>query len=149
MGVHAPHVLSHSQPCCGRKLPQTPYKGKEAKYMKSKIQRRQTERLQIRVTPATKERLLAICTATGKSQAELIRQWADGRKVVSKSDATVLAELRRQGGLIKTVLVELRSSECLTDHLHGQLEDTLGSLGLAAEQIIRGGEYDFTPDQEK
>ena len=49
--------------------------------MKSKIQRRQTERLQIRVTPATKERLLAICTATGKSQAELIRQWADSRKV--------------------------------------------------------------------
>ena len=117
--------------------------------MKSKTLRRQTERLQIRVTPATKERLLAICTATGKSQAELIRQWADGRKVVSKSDATVLAELRRQGGLIKTVLVELRSSECLTDHLHGQLEDTLGSLGLAAEQIIRGGEHDFTPDQEK
>ena len=149
MGVHAPHVLSHSQPCCGRKLPQTPYKGKEAKYMKSKIQRRQTERLQIRVTPATKERLLAICTATGKSQAELIRQWADGRKVVSKSDAKVLAELRRQGGLIKTVLVELRSSECLTDHLHLQLEDALSSLGLAAEQIIRGGEHDFTPDQEK
>ena len=149
MGVHAPHVLSHSQPCCGRKLPQTPYKGKEAKYMKSKIQRRQTERLQIRVTPATKERLLAICMATGKSQAELIRQWVDGRKVVSKSDATVLAELRRQGGLIKTVLVELRSSECLTDHLHLQLEDALSSLGLAAEQIIRGGEHDFTPDQEK
>ena len=86
---------------------------------------------------------------TGKSQAELIRQWADSRKVVSKSDATAVAELRRQGGLIKTVLVELRSSECLTDHLHGQLEDTLGSLGLAAEQIIRGGEHDFTPDQEK
>ena len=149
MGVHAPHVPSHSQPCCGRKLPQTPYKGREAKYMESKIQRRQTERLQIRVTPATKERLLAICTATGKSQAELIRQWADGRKVVSKSDATVLAELRRQGGLIKTVLVELRSSECLTDHLHLQLEDALSSLGLAAEQIIRGGEHDFTPDQEK
>ena len=149
MGVHAPHIPSHSQPCCGRKLPQTPYKGREAKYMESKIQRRQTERLQIRVTPATKERLLAICTATGKSQAELIRQWAEGRKVVSKSDATVLAELRRQGGLIKTVLVELRSSECLTDHLHLQLEDALGSLGLAAEQIIRGGEHDFTPDQEK
>ena len=69
--------------------------------MESKIQRRQTERLQIRVTPATKERRLAICTATGKSQAELIRQWANGRKVVSKSDAAVLAELRRQGGLIK------------------------------------------------
>ena len=149
MGVHAPHVPSHSQPCCGRKLPQTPYQGREAKYMESKTQRRQTERLQIRVTPATKERLLAICTATGKSQAELIRQWADGRKVVSKSDATVLAELRRQGGLIKTVLVELRSSECLTDHLHLQLEDALSSLGLAAEQIIRGGEHDFTPDQEK
>ena len=149
MGVHAPHVPSHSQPCCGRKLPQTPYKGKEAKYMKSKIQRRQTERLQIRVTPATKERLLAICTVTGKSQAELIRQWADGRKVVSKSDAAVLAELRRQGGLIKTVLVELRNSECLTDHLHGQLEDALGSLGLAAEQIIRGGDHDFAPDQEE
>ena len=117
--------------------------------MESKIQRRQTERLQIRVTPATKERLLAICTATGKSQAELIRQWADSRKVVSKSDATALAELRRQGGLIKTVLVELRNSECLTDHLHGQLEDALGSLGLAAEQIIRGGDHDFAPDQEE
>ena len=114
--------------------------------MESKTQRRQTERLQIRVTPATKERLLAICTATGKSQAELIRQWADGRKVVSKSDAAALAELRRQGGLIKTVLVELRSSECLTDHLHLQLENALGSLGLAAEQIIRGDEHDFAPD---
>ena len=146
MGVHAPHVLSHSQPCCGRKLPQTPYKGKEAKYMKSKIQRLQTERLQIRVTPATKERLLAICTATGKSQAELIRQWADSRKVVSKSDAAVLAELCRQGGLIKSALMELRKRECLTDHLHDLLEDALLAIGQAKEQIIRGGEHDFTPD---
>jgi len=117
--------------------------------MESKIQRRQTERLQIRVTPATKERLMAICTATGKSQAELIRQWADGRKVISKSDAAALAELRRQGGLIKTALVELRSSECLTDHLHDQLEDALGAIGRSAEQIVRGGDYDFAPDQEE
>ena len=146
MGVHAPHVPSHSQPCCGRKLPQTPYKDREAKYMESKIQRRQTERLQIRVTSATKERLLAICTATGKSQAELIRQWADSRKVVSKSDAAVLAELRRQGGLIKSVLIDLRKRECLTDHLHDLLEDALHGIGQATEQIIRGGEHDFTPD---
>ena len=117
--------------------------------MERKIQRRQTERLQIRVTPATKERLLAICTATGKSQAELIRQWADSRKVVSKSDATALAELRRQGGLIKSVLVELRSRESLTDLLHGQLEYALGAIGRSAEQVTRGGDYDFAPDQEK
>ena len=114
--------------------------------MESKIQRRQTERLQIRVTPATKERLLAICTATGKSQAALIRQWADGRKVVSKSDAKVLAELRRQGGLIKSVLIDLRKRECLTDQLHDLLEDALLAIGQAKEQIIRGGEHDFTPD---
>lgn len=114
--------------------------------MESKIQRRQTERLQIRVTPATKERLLAICTATGKSQAELIRQWADSRKVVSKSDAKVLAELRRQGGLIKSVLIDLRKRECLTDHLHDLLEEALQCIGQATEQIIRGGEHDFAPD---
>ena len=146
MGVHAPHIPSHSQPCCGRKLPQTPYKGREAKYMESKIQRRQTERLQIRVTSATKERLLAICTATGKSQAELIRQWADSRKVVSKSDAAVLAELRRQGGLIKSVLIDFRKRECLTDHLHDLLEEALYGIGQATEQIIRGDEHDFAPD---
>ena len=114
--------------------------------MESKAQRRQTERLQIRVTPATKERLLAICTATGKSQAELIRQWADGRKVVSKSDAKVLAELRRQGGLIKSVLIDLRKRECLTDHLHDLLEEALHGIGQATEQIIRGDEHDFAPD---
>ena len=114
--------------------------------MESKIQRRQTERLQIRVTPATKERLLAICTATGKSQAELIRQWADGRKVVSKSEAKVLAELRRQGGLIKSVLIDLRKRECLTDQLHDLLEDALHGIGQATEQIIRGDEHDFTPN---
>lgn len=114
--------------------------------MKSKIQRRQTERLQIRVTPATKERLLAICTATGKSQAELIRQWADNRKVVSKSDAAVLAELCRQGGLIKSALMDLRKRECLTDHLHDLFEEALLAIGQAKEQIILGGEHDFTPD---
>ena len=74
--------------------------------MESKIQRRQTERLQIRVTSATKERLLAICTATGKSQAELIRQWADSRKVVSKSDAAVLAAAVMSGsGVDAAVLI--------------------------------------------
>ena len=114
--------------------------------MESKTQRRQTDRLQIRVTPATKERLLAICRATGKSQSELIRQWADSRKVVSKSDSMALAELRRQGGLLKTMLVELRDNGCLTDRLHEQLEDTLGAIGHSSEQIILGGARDSTLD---
>lgn len=114
--------------------------------MERRNQRRQTERLQIRVTPATKGRLLAICRATGKSQSELIRQWADSRKVVSKSDSMALAELRRQGGLLKTMLVEFRENGCLTYRLHEQLEETLGAIGHSAEQIILGGTRDNTPD---
>ncbi len=130
----------------GAALPQTPCKSREAKYMERQNQRRQTERLQVRVTPATKERLLAICRATGKSQSELIRQWADSRKVVSKSDSMALAELRRQGGLLKTMLVELRENGGLTDRLHEQLEETLGVIGHSTEQIILGGARDSTPD---
>ena len=65
-----------------------------------------TERLDVRVAPAEKAQLRAMADAAGIGVAELVRQRALGRPVVSRTDATTIRELRRLGGLLKMVHVE-------------------------------------------
>jgi hypothetical protein len=60
-----------------------------------------TERLDVRVAPAEKEQLRKIADAAGLRVAELVRARALGRPVVSRTDATMLRELRRLGRLVK------------------------------------------------
>jgi hypothetical protein len=65
-----------------------------------------TERLDVRMAPGEKAQLRAIADAAGIVVAELVRQRALGRPVVSRTDATTIRELRRLGGLLKMVHVE-------------------------------------------
>jgi len=62
-----------------------------------------TERLDVRVAPEEKEQLRRIAAGAGISVAELVRARALDRPVVSRTDATMIRELRRLGGLLKKV----------------------------------------------
>jgi hypothetical protein len=68
------------------------------------------ERLDVRVAPVEKSRLRAIAAAAGITVAELVRQRALGRPVVSRTDATTIRELRRLGGLLKKVHTDSRGA---------------------------------------
>jgi hypothetical protein len=61
------------------------------------------ERLDVRLASAEKAQLRAIADDAGVTVAELVRERALGRPVVSRTDATTIRELRRLGGLLKKV----------------------------------------------
>jgi hypothetical protein len=69
-----------------------------------------TERLDVRVAHAEKAQLRAIADNAGVTVAELVRQRALGRPVVSRTDATTIRELRRLGGLLKKVHTDSRGA---------------------------------------
>ena len=54
-----------------------------------------------RLTEADRKDLVAQASAAGLSLSEYVRQRALGHPVVSRTDAAMIRELRRQGGLIK------------------------------------------------
>jgi hypothetical protein len=62
-----------------------------------------TERLDVRVAPAEKAQLRGIARDAGLAVSELVRLRALGQPVVSRTDATMIRELRRLGGLLKKV----------------------------------------------
>ena len=65
-----------------------------------------TERLDVRMSPAEKKQLREIATTAGIPVAELVRRRALGRRVVARTDATTIRELRRLGGLVKKVHID-------------------------------------------
>jgi hypothetical protein len=69
-----------------------------------------TERLDVRVAPVEKARLRALADDAGTTVAQLVRQRALGRPVVTRTDATTIRELRRLGGLLKKVHVDSRGA---------------------------------------
>jgi hypothetical protein len=69
-----------------------------------------TERLDIRVAPVEKAALREMAGAAGIPVAELVRGRAIGRRIVSRTDATTIRELRRLGGLLKHVHLESRGA---------------------------------------
>ena len=69
-----------------------------------------TERLDVRVAPLEKAQLRAIADDAGITVADLVRERALGRPVVSRSDATTIRELRRLGGLLKKVHTDSRGA---------------------------------------
>ena len=54
-----------------------------------------------RLTEAGRKDLVAQASAAGLSLSEYVRRRALGHPVVSRTDAAMIRELRRQGGLIK------------------------------------------------
>ena len=69
-----------------------------------------TERLDVRVAPAEKVHLREIADDAGVTVAQLVRERALGRPVVSRTDATTIRELRRLGGLLKKVHTDSRGA---------------------------------------
>lgn len=62
-----------------------------------------TERLDVRVAPGEKQRIRALAESAGLAVSELVRLRALGQPVVCRTDATMIRELRRLGGLLKNV----------------------------------------------
>jgi hypothetical protein len=69
-----------------------------------------TARLDVRVGPAEKAQLREIAAAAGIAVADLVRRRALGRRVVARTDATTIRELRRLGGLLKKVHLDSRGA---------------------------------------
>ena len=95
-----------------------------------------TARLDVRVAPFEKAQLRAIAEAAGMAVADLVRQRALGRPVVSRTDATTIRELRRLGGLLKLVHVESggaysRQTAAALDALHTAIRRLAGGDGEA------------------
>jgi len=95
-----------------------------------------TERLDVRVAPGEKAQLRAIADAAGIVVAELVRRRALGRPVVSRTDATMIRELRRLGGLLKMVHVESggaysRETAAALDALHAAIRRMARGDGAA------------------
>ena len=65
-----------------------------------------TERLDVRVAPAEKAQLRDMADVAGVTVAELVRRRALGRRIVPRTDAATVRELRRIGGLLKLVHTE-------------------------------------------
>ena len=59
--------------------------------------------LGVRVTASEKEKLKEDALNAGLSISELIRRRYFGRPILSKTDETMIRELRRQGGLLKHI----------------------------------------------
>jgi hypothetical protein len=90
-----------------------------------------TERLDVRVTPAEKDRVRALARAAGLAVSELVRLRALGRPVVCRTDATTIRELRRLGGLLKKVHVDSGGA------YSQQTATTLGALRAAIGRLAK------------
>lgn len=62
-----------------------------------------TEIVKVRFSKADKVRIKEEARIAGLTSAELIRRRSAGESVLALSDLTLLAELRRQGGLLKKI----------------------------------------------
>jgi len=62
-----------------------------------------TEIVKVRFSLSDKNRIKDEAKIAGITSAELIRRRSTGHKVLADSDLTLIAELRRQGGLLKKI----------------------------------------------
>lgn len=106
---------------------------------KKKAYRKQTTRIQVRMTPDTHDKIKAICEASGVSMSELIRTWAEKRNITAKADVQQYNQLRQLGGLLKHTLQELRAKKVLDASLHASFEEALKGITQATSAIIKEG----------
>jgi hypothetical protein len=64
------------------------------------------KKIEVRCTDFEFQRWKKMADFNGVTMSKMMRASMDGNKVQSKSDAKAIAELRRQGGLLKKILVE-------------------------------------------
>lgn len=65
-----------------------------------------TRKIVVRCTDAEYKRWKNMAETHGVTMSKMMRSSMDGNKVQSKSDAKAMAELRKQGGLLKKILIE-------------------------------------------
>lgn len=83
----------------------------------------------VRLTAAEKSRLREDAELAGLSVSELIRRRYFGRPILASSDASMIRELRRIGGLLKHVHTESRGAYSdQTAALLATLSDQIGRL---------------------
>lgn len=86
-------------------------------------------RVACRLPLEEKERLQAECEAHGVSLSELLRARAIGTKLLSQIEAQAIAELRRQGGLLKHLVTQ-------TDAVDPkQVRDALATIVATVKRI--------------
>lgn len=89
----------------------------------------------IRVTPEEKARLTEQADMAGLSVSEYLRRrFFGGRPLVAHTDALMVRELRRMGGLLKHHFETLRRAGASV-HVLIQQEETLGKLSSAIDRI--------------
>jgi hypothetical protein len=82
--------------------------------MKKPIQEQRRIKTTVRLTEAEREQIASEADVCGVSVSSFIRQRSLGKRVASKTDLRVLAELRRLGGLLK--------------HLHNETKGAYSAL---------------------
>ena len=79
--------------------------------------------LNVRLTPAEKERLKEDAGLAGLSMSELVRRRSFGRPIIANADVATIKELRRLGGLLK--------------HIHNQSDGAYSRETAAALVAVR------------
>ena len=64
------------------------------------------KKIVVRCTDFEFQRWKKMAKTNGVSMSKMMRASMDGNKVQSKSDAKAIAELRKQGGLLKKILLD-------------------------------------------
>jgi hypothetical protein len=85
--------------------------------------------IHLRVTLEEREEIEAAAKAAAMSRSQYIRRRIFGRKVIAKTDAQMVAELRRLGGLLK--LIHNESEGAYSQQTGAMLRE----LGAAIERV--------------
>jgi hypothetical protein len=92
----------------------------------------------LRVSEYEKKRLGEQAAVAGLSVSEYMRRrFYGGRPLLAHTDERMIRELRRQGGLLKSNFVTLRSAGASPELMH-YLEELLRRIGQTIERIAAG-----------
>ena len=83
------------------------------------------KKIVVRCTDFEYQRWKKMADSNGVTMSKMMRASMDGNKVQSRSDAKSIAELRRQGGQLKKVLVDNPTMDSL---LKSDIRNTLGIM---------------------
>jgi hypothetical protein len=107
--------------------------------MSKSEQRQKTSLLpSVRCLPEEKEQIVASARAGGLSTGEYLRRCALGRKITPKTDARLVSELSRLGGLQKHLYTQMKNQ--MTPELSRDFAETLRSIQKAIVAIDMGFE---------
>ena len=97
--------------------------------------------VKIRCTRSEFMKLKDMAKDAGMTQSELMRRWINGKRVVAMTDFRLIAELRRQGGLMKHLAFEGMSQR--------KMEKSLGEVLYGMGQQILNQAKEIRDDLEK